>query len=144
MRRILLATHGRMADGVMSAVRLIMGENSKLDVVNAYLNGDPPTEELAAYFAAVKTEDTVIVLTDLLGGSVNKEVFPYLECPNVFVIAGFNLAMVLELAAMGAEEAVTAEFCRDLVEAGRSQVVFLNDYYEPQTQSDDFFGEGLE
>ena len=46
MRRILLATHGRMADGVLSAVRLIMGDTAQMDVVNAYLDGTPPTREL--------------------------------------------------------------------------------------------------
>ncbi len=96
----MLATHGRMADGVLSAVRLIMGDTAQMDVVNAYLDGTPPTRELKEYFDGVGESDTVIVLTDLLGGSVNKEVFPYLERPGVFVIAGFNLAMVLELASM--------------------------------------------
>lgn len=142
MRRILLATHGRMADGVLSAVRLIMGNTARLDVINAYLDGEPPTQELRAYFDGLGEADTVIVLTDLLGGSVNKEVFPYLERPGVFVIAGFNLAMALELAAMGEDEAVTEEFCRELVETGRSQVVFLNDYSKPQEEPNDFFGEG--
>ena len=142
MRRILLATHGRMADGVLSAVRLIMGDTAKMDVINAYLDGTPPTREFKEYFDGVGESDTVIVLTDLLGGSVNKEVFPYLERPGVFVIAGFNLAMVLELASMGEDEAVTEEFCRELVETGRSQVVFLNDHCKLQAQADDFFGEG--
>lgn len=128
----------------MSAVRLIMGSTAKMDVINAYLEGEPPTKELQAYFEGIGEEDTVIVMTDLLGGSVNKEVFPYLERPNVYVISGFNLAMALEVAAMEETEEVTAQFCRELVETGRNQVVFLNDHHDIKEQADDFFGEGLE
>lgn len=60
MRRILLATHGRMADGVLSAVRLIMGDTAKMDVINAYLDGTPPTREFKEYFDGVGESDTVI------------------------------------------------------------------------------------
>ena len=127
MKKILFATHGHMADGVLSAVKLILGDTVSVDTINAYLDGVSPAGQIKEYFDALGDNDQAIVLTDLLGGSVNKEILPYVQKPNVFVITGMNLAMALEIAAMAEGEVMTEELCRELAEMGKSQVIYVND-----------------
>lgn len=138
MRKILFATHGHMADGVLSAVKLILGDAVDVDTINAYLDGRSPEDQIRTYFGSMKEDDRVIVLTDLLGGSVNKEVLPYIRNPHVHVIAGMNLAMALEIASMSDEEEITEEFCRNLVEMAKAQVVYVNDCIKEKEEEEEF------
>lgn len=139
MKKILFASHGHMADGVLSAVKLILGDNVSVDTINAYLDDVSPSGQIKEYFDALEESDQAIILTDLLGGSVNKEILPYVQKPNVYVITGMNLAMALEIAAMSEEEAITEEFCRNLAEMGKSQVIYVNDCVKEKSAEEEEF-----
>lgn len=68
-------------------------------------------------------EDQVIVCTDLMGGSVNQKVVPYAQKENVFLIAGFNLPLILELAMN--EDKVTKEELLDSIEESRKNMMLV-------------------
>ena len=74
-------------------------------------------EQLKAYFSEVSDEDQVIVCTDLMGGSVNQKIVPYAQKKNVFLIAGFNLAMN--------EDKVTEEELLDSIEESRKNMMLV-------------------
>ena len=57
----------------------------------------------------------------LMGGSVNQKVVPYAQKENVFLIAGFNLPLILELAMN--EDKVTKE---ELIDGS---VLYLRIYF---------------
>ena len=61
--------------------------------------------------------------TDLMGGSVNQKVVPYAQKENVFLIAGFNLPLILELAMN--EDKVTKEELLDSIEESRKNMMLV-------------------
>ena len=83
----------------------------------------------------VSPEDQVLLMSDLIGGSVNQVMMTYLQKPNTTLIGGVNLACVLELST---KTEVTAEEIEQIVEQSRSMlsVVQLPDLTEEQ---EDFF-----
>ena len=96
MRHILIAGHSRISEGIASAVELIIGE--KIKYFNAYLPGEPffvgkIMEEIKKY----SCDDEVIIVTDILGGSVNNEMQNFLNYDNVHLICGMNLALIIGL-----------------------------------------------
>ena len=116
MKKFFLATHGTL--------ELLIGNTADITCLTAYVNPeDNVDEQLKVYFSEVSDEDQVIVCTDLMGGSVNQKVVPYAQKENVFLIAGFNLPLILELAMN--EDKVTKEELLDSIEESRKNMMLV-------------------
>ena len=89
------------------------------------------------YFQSVKAGEDIIILTDLFGGSVNQAFMPYTKKDSVYLITGFNLAILLEVMMMDPQSTVEEDQLRQLVEAGKSQMMYVNDVLN-LSNSDDF------
>lgn len=123
MKKYLIATHGEMASGMRSTLELLSGKREDIWIINAYLEkNEPITEQLESIFNDDTGEDQWIVFTDILSGSVNREMIPFIK-ENVHVITGFNLALLLELLFV---EEVTPEVIEEKIDQARSQMQYVN------------------
>ncbi|WP_029450668.1 PTS sugar transporter subunit IIA [Clostridium algidicarnis] len=138
MRKILIASHGKYADGVKSATSIIIGNKENVHYLNAYVSEESVKDQMDSFFKDVNDNDEVIILTDIYGGSVNQNVFPYLKRKSVYIISGFNLAIVLEILLLSTDEEVSLNQLRCIVEEGKKQILFVNDYFEENSKTDDF------
>lgn len=93
-------------------------------------------ETLEQYFARVQSEDQVIVLTDIKGGSVNQKIVPYAVRENVFLIAGFNLPLLVALAI--APQGITREDVRQYIEDSKKQMELV-ELEADDSRDEDFF-----
>ena len=112
MRHVIIASHHRFADGLKDTLEFIGGVQN-MRAVCAYV------------------DDTPLVLSDILQGSVNQAFVPYLG-EHVFVVSGVNVACCLELA-LSADELTTA-FIEEAIAQARQAMVLVNTY---ATDSDD-------
>ena len=138
MLKLFISSHGHFASGIKSSVEILMGPNDRITVFDAYINQDSVNEHLDAFFRTVGPQDEVIMLSDLYGGSVNSVMYTYLTRPNTRLVAGVNLALVLELAV---KEEISDEDLAALVEQSRTmlRIVELEKAREEETQDEDFF-----
>lgn len=124
MRKILIATHGKMASGVKYTAELLLGQMADITTIDAYVNPeDNPEAEMEAFFQKTAGEQ-VVVLTDLQGGSVNQKLLKYSEDPNVILITGFNLAILIQV--MMASEPITAEDVGRFIEDSRQELKLVS------------------
>lgn len=124
MRHVIIASHHRFAEGLADTLEFIGGvENMR--AVCAYVDETPLEEQAAEAFAAVAPEDEVLVLTDILQGSVNQAFAPYVG-DHVFLVAGVNVALCLELALSAEPLSVAA--IDAAIEQARSAMVLVNTY----------------
>lgn len=124
MRKILIATHGKMASGVKYTAELLLGQMADITTIDAYVNPeDNPEAEMEAFFQKTAGEQ-VVVLTDLQGGSVNQKLLKYSEDPNVILITGFNLAILIQV--MMAPEPITAEDVGRFIEDSRQELKLVS------------------
>lgn len=138
MKKILIATHGTFASGAESTVRFLMGNVGNITCINAYVDQDENlVETLERYFAQIRPEDQVIVLTDIKGGSVNQKIVPYAVRENVFLVAGFNLPLLVALAI--APEGITKDGIKQYIEDSRNQMELV-ELDNQGGQDEDFFG----
>jgi fructoselysine and glucoselysine-specific PTS system IIA component len=97
-RLISLAGHGDIAAGVKSAADLIVGQRGDLRTAPPY-TGD--TDELRAHVEGLLEEigedGSLVLVTDLLGGSVSNTLLNYQDDRRVQHFTGMTLALVLEL-----------------------------------------------
>lgn len=97
--KIFLASHGHLASGMKSSLEILMGPTHNLTVFDAYTQGNDESvsNKLDQFYKEVKPDDTVLLCSDLYGGSVNNEMYRYLDRPNTKLVAGINLAFLLEV-----------------------------------------------
>lgn len=98
--KIVIASHGELASGVVNSLEMIIGEVSHIETIAAYTDKDVDYSKVI--LETVKKhnfdKEKMIVLTDLLGGSVNSEFMKYIDDYPFYLVSGFNLALVLEVA----------------------------------------------
>lgn len=124
--KVILASHGRLALGMQDTLRIIVGETPNLTAYAAYLNGDE-----TAYVDEIKKEiekkpnEQFVVITDVLGGSVNTNLTQLLrDHENVQLIAGMNLPLVMELVTK--KQALDADAIQQIISNARSAIVDIN------------------
>ncbi len=124
MRKILLASHAYLAKGMKCSVEMVTGKQEGLEAVCAYTEGAP---DLKAYLEqavqSLQEDDELVIVTDVLGGSVNNEAAQLRSRPNVYVVAGMNLALVLSLVI--SSEPDTEKLIRESVCSAKEQIVYM-------------------
>lgn len=126
MRKYLLISHGKMAQGVSESLKMFLGENHAFKYICAYVEHCDPQKEIQKFFSKVEEQDEVVVCTDLLGGSVNQFMIPYLKRENTYIIAGFNLPLLMELSFLS--EPMQKKELRLVIEKAQNAIVLVNDY----------------
>src|SRR5699024_5222573 len=105
MKQILLATHGHFASGIKSSLEIIVGKQENIQTIDAYVDETNFEEQLNKYISSISiNEDTLIVVTDLFGGSVNQKIVNKLQNENVHIINGLNLLLLLVFQFLNEEE----------------------------------------
>ena len=136
MKKILIATHGNLASGAKSTLEFLVGNIVDITCIDAYVDPDENLIDiLENYFSKIDADDEVIVFTDIKGGSVNQKIIQYIMKPNIFLITGFNLPILLELAIM--EKKITVENLEEMIDICKNQLELIK--IDMKRESDDDF-----
>lgn len=127
MRKYLIISHNKLAEGMKNTVEFFAGENKKLYFINCYIDNEPVSEKLKKFIQKLNEGDELIIFTDLIGGSVNQEAIKLLGQDNIHVISGFNLALVLEVLLLNKDSKLDEEIPL-IVEKARKNICYMNTY----------------
>lgn len=138
MRRYIFATHHSMASGLLDTIQFLTSTDAALYDVSAYM-GETGDEDLAAtvdeLFSRFSPEDTVVVMTDIMSGSVNQKFYPHMG-PRTFLVSGVNAPLAMQLV-LASEEELTAEYVQACVEEARNQIVLINTFSAELSDEDE-------
>ncbi|WP_080796537.1 PTS sugar transporter subunit IIA [Corynebacterium pacaense] len=135
MRSFIIASHGHFASGLAHTIELVSNKKEMFHVLDAYSENIPVADEVAAVMAEIDPDDELVILTDLLGGSVNQEFALVAQRrPNTTVIAGANVALALQLALHPERKPPTEERINTYIEQARKAIVHVN---QVSTEMDD-------
>ena len=136
MPRFVLASHGHLAEGMKDTLQIILGQLDNVETLCAYIDPDvsahDQVEDLLATFAP---GETVVVVTDIFGGSVNNEFMAARADHEFFLVCGMNMPLLIqllssdELAAQDIEEAI-GECCE--------AILLCNDLAASAEEAEDF------
>ena len=117
---ILVVTHGRIAEELVSAARTIVGDVQRIVAVSIGWSDDPAAANAAIErsLAEVGGEDT-LVLTDMFGGTPTNLSLPYLS-EKVEIVTGVNLPMIIKASAL--REGALVEVARAVCEQGKGAI----------------------
>ena len=126
MVRYIFASHYRMADGLKETVEFLTSVKENLYTISAYVTEDYNIEEeIKKIFDGFQKDDKVVVMTDVLSGSVNQKFIPYMG-ENVFLITGINVPLAMELV-LRPEECINKAHLSQSIEMAKETIQFVNE-----------------
>ena len=131
MRHFIISSHSHLAEGMVSALELIVGKIDNLSFYNAYIEEETGDcehfkEKIMREINSIPKEDDIIIMTDMFGGSVNNELLDLCKIENCHLVTGINLLLVIGLC-LGSEEEPINEQIHRLVEEAKTGIIYCNE-----------------
>ena len=120
---MVLVTHGRLAAEFIAALEHVVGPQTNIAAVCIGPDDDMEQRRKDILDAVAKMDDGggVVVLTDMFGGTPSNLAISIMDKPNVEVIAGVNLPMLIKLVSVRDNEKL-ADAVVSAQEAGRKYI----------------------
>ena len=118
---IVVVTHGALAGELVNATRTIVGDIPAIAAVSIGWTDDMNSaREAIARAVAEVGGGEVLILTDMFGGTPTNVSLPFLS-PQVEIVTGVNLPMLIKLASVRDEEPLN-DAVSHAKEAGRKYI----------------------
>ncbi len=98
---VLVVTHCGLGDALLETAEFILGEKpDAMDAVSIDLNenADKLRDKLADAIKKLKTDDGILILTDMFGGTPSNLSYSFLEENCIEVVSGVNLPILIRAA----------------------------------------------
>jgi len=120
---MVLVTHGRLAEEFVAALEHVVGRQGQIETVCIAAEDDMDQRRQAILDAvrAVDSDQGVVVLTDMFGGTPSNLAISLMGEGQVEVIAGLNLPMLIKLATVRDQDPLDRAVAR-AQEAGRKYI----------------------
>ncbi|RGC47171.1 PTS sugar transporter subunit IIA [Absiella sp. AM29-15] len=132
MRKIIIASHHRLAEGMADTLNFLSAYPN-VSVLNAYVDEQNIDDQIQKIMEDIHDEE-VFIFTDMLGGSVTQKFVPYMD-KKTHLICGMNLPLVLTIA-LGHEEVYNEKEINELIQEAREALLYVNTY-KIMNQDDD-------
>ena len=123
MTKFIMASHGSLSSGFKSSVEVLLGSSDDLIVFDAYTDERDPKTEIEKMVASTSNDEVIVLLSDILGGSVNQIMMNHLERPNTYLLTGINLACLVELIVN--KEKINKGFLNDILQQSRAAMTVI-------------------
>ena len=120
---VVIVTHGNLACEFRAALEHVVGPQEQVESISIGpdVDLDARRADKLEALAKVDSGDGVVVLTDRFGGSPSNLAISAMEKPDVEVVAGVNLPMLVKLASVRGECALE-DAISQAQEAGRKYI----------------------
>ena len=120
---MVLVTHGRLAEELISALEHVVGPQANVRAVCIGPDDDMEQRRAEILDLAVQADegDGVVLLTDMFGGTPSNLAISVMDTTNVEIIAGVNLPMLIKLVSVRKSEPL-AEAVLKAQESGRKYI----------------------
>lgn len=125
MCRIIFASHGDLSKGMKNSVNMLAGSLSdKVETYSLY-PGENPNDYYQKLLKEIPNSDEqVIILCDIKGGSVHTTLAQLTQLNNVIVLSGMNLGMALDIV-LRYQEGIPSEDYEELLDSSREGITLL-------------------
>jgi len=125
----LVVSHGQLAQELLAAAEMIVGEISHIQAVSIGWHDDvnEARGEIERRIADIGSGSGVLILTDMFGGTPSNIAFSFHEPGKVDVVTGANLPMIIKIASQKEGETLDS-LARTVCEQGRSSIAMASDF----------------
>ena len=129
-----LVTHAEFASGILSSLRLVLGDTNKAAIVSVTASEtvDAIAGRIEGAIDSLSSLGPVVVMTDIPGGSTTQATIQVAPLrPDSYYVVGLNLGLLLELALLplgcSGVRKTDLELIRGAVEASKNGMGLLAD-----------------
>ncbi|WP_119325567.1 PTS N-acetylglucosamine transporter subunit IIBC [Companilactobacillus musae] len=126
-RKIILASHHKLATGLADTLNFISNNAADVTDLSAYMDNQPVDKQVKELMSGISDDTEVIILTDMLAGSVNQQFFNYRNRPHTHIISGMNLPLALAIALEPQDHEITSDRMEELVKEAKDAIVYVNE-----------------
>jgi len=125
----LLVSHGHLAQELLAAAEMIVGEITHIQAVSIGWHDDvnDARSEIERRIADVDGGAGVLILTDMFGGTPSNIAFSFHEPGKLDVVTGANLPMIIKIASQKEGETLES-LARSVCDQGRSSIAMASDF----------------
>lgn len=127
MSRVIFASHGGLSKGMKDSVSMIVGDLAKDVETYSLLPSQNPEDfyqELSKQ--AKESDEQILVLCDIKGGSVHTALSKLAVLDNVMVFSGMNMGLALDAVMKSLGGEVSLEDATDLINAAKEGMTVMN------------------
>lgn len=125
MNEFIIATHNTLAEGFYNSLKFFDNDIPNVHYLNAYVGDNTNFESDFINLVKKFKNESIVVFTDIPGGSVTQIVLKNIEKYDIKLITGINLSLVLELVLQ--TQVLTDDLIRQVINKSREQMVYMND-----------------
>lgn len=134
---IAVVTHCQLGQALIEAAEFILGEPPENVIplsVNIRENADDLRKNLAETLKKIDSDEGILILTDMFGGSPSNLSYSFLEEGKIEVISGVNLPLLIRAISLRKRVAIT-EIGRQLETHGKKSITLASGVLKGQKRS---------
>lgn len=127
MRKIILASHGKLSEGLLNSANMIVGDLTKCVTTYSLYPGEIATDfvEKLEKEIIVDEKTEYVIIADLYGASVSSALYRITQYKNVKLFTGMSFNMLLELLT-NYEQLLTDKDVEQLLNEARSGIRLIS------------------
>lgn len=126
MSRVIFASHGGLSKGMKNSVTMIVGDLAKNVETYSLLPGENPEDYYQElYKQANESNEQILVLCDIKGGSVHTALSKLAVLDNVVVFSGMNMGLALDIVLKHAH--LSEEELQEVIENARDGITMMKE-----------------
>ena len=136
--KIVLASHGKFASGILSSLKLLYGNTDSVTAMDCYTDPKYDLQKNVQKVINENSNNKLLVITDIFGGSVNNEFLKYIKNPNFYLVSGLNLPFLLELMTQITETRDLESLIKNVLDNSKKSIQFCNESIKKINKEEDF------
>ena len=127
MAKIILASHGGLSKGMKDSDSMIVWDLAKEIETYSLLPGQNPEDFYQEVLKEAKeSEEQIVILCDIKGGSVHTALSKLAVLDNVMVFSGMNMGLALDAVMKSSGQNLELADANDLIESAKEGITVMN------------------
>ncbi len=118
-----IVSHGKLAEEILNALTIILGEAVNIEAISIgwYDDVEESKKKINKSLKSVDQKNGVVIFTDMFGGTASNLSFSFLKNDQVEIITGVNLPMLIKFVSLQRSNNLK-EVVKKVVEQGKKNI----------------------
>jgi PTS system mannose-specific IIA component len=119
----LIVSHGKLAEELLNALTIIIGEAVNIEAISIgwYDDVEESKKKISQSLKRIDQKNGVVIFYDILGGTASNLSFSFLKDNQIEIITGVNLPMLIKFVSLQRSNNLK-EVAKKVVEQGKKNI----------------------
>ena len=119
----IIVSHGKLAEELLNALTIILGEVVSMEAISIgwYDDVEESKKKINQSLKRVEQKNGVVIFTDMFGGTPSNLSFSFLKDNHVDIITGVNLPMLIKFVSLQRSNSLK-DVTKKVVEQGKKNI----------------------